>query len=1045
MNKFASKENWQKYFKWLRVMKIVIMIVVLHGVWLYQFATVNQGVIENGRLDLKNWDSNSGKALKLDGMWRFYPNAFIASTTATDDMEATDIYVPGRWNEQLGSDLGYGSYQLQIQLNRNDTKTYAIYLPSIQSASRVYVNGELAGSSGTPAAVKHDYEPYNIPYIVEAKGDENGVIDIIVEAANYVIEGQSGIGQAPQFGEKAVIVKRNEWSIIIQRLVYVVLLFHVIYTLQLYIMGIRDKRLLYLSVLLFFILLIIAGNGSKLIFEWAPLTYIQDYRIKGVLLSIGGFVLLRCCIDKDSTRILIYASRILSVAAILLASYALTLSDVIPLIGLLLFPIHTVTTIIVAVIGIILTRTIHRGTYMIYMFTAFFCIAGWEYLQVLLGISTIFYPFDLVVIIFCISALVFKSYLSTVEQNKQLTAKLQREDKLKDQFLANTSHELRNPLHGMLNLTQAVLDKEKIALDQRSVQNLELVLSIGRRMNILLGDLLDISTLKEQGIQLVKRNVNVHQLVEKTIDSLQYLLDRNRISVVNEVSPQLQPVLADENRLMQILFNLLHNAIKFTNQGGITIKAEPVNGMLQISVTDTGQGIAEELLEHIFDSYQQISPQGEVINTGFGLGLSITKQLVELHGSQLKVRSIEGKGSTFYFSLPFAHGEQQSEAENKSHSIANDNNRLFASTTDDIDREALADDNQSIGQLASIGASKEQEPQRIKILAVDDDPVNLHVLCNILNSDNELDLYCATSAMEALEMLADQQWDIIISDVMMPGMSGHALTSIIRETYGLNELPILLLTARGDVLDVEAGLLAGANDYVAKPINAIELYARVRTLVRLKRSHQEALSLEAAWLQAQIKPHFIVNTLNSIVALSEIDQNQMIELVHQFSQYLRSSHSIHHTHELIGLEQELQLVEAFLSINQHRFNKLNIEWNVEEGNDLSELMLPPLVLQSLIENAVVHGALSRVENSNVTIGIQRKDRYVQITIRDNGVGMSKEIIEQALRGKLGSGIGLYNTNLRLKQHYREGLTIHSQLGQGTEVSFKIPIIKVVES
>src|SRR5690606_28578834 len=140
MKKFGNQENWKKAWRWLRVVVVVLIIIILHGGWLYQFATDKHGEIQNGILDLTNWDSNSGKALKLDGTWRFYPIPFIVSNN-DQQVNGTDIQVPGRWNEQLGSDLGYGSYQLQIKLNRNDTKTYAFYLPSIQSASSVYING----------------------------------------------------------------------------------------------------------------------------------------------------------------------------------------------------------------------------------------------------------------------------------------------------------------------------------------------------------------------------------------------------------------------------------------------------------------------------------------------------------------------------------------------------------------------------------------------------------------------------------------------------------------------------------------------------------------------------------------------------------------------------------------------------------------------------------------------------------------------------------------------------------------------------------------
>lgn len=1040
MRMSVKAKRLPNYLSWIGIIFVIAAIVGLHALWLFYYATTQYGEIKNGMLDLQQWEETSGEALTLDGEWTFYPDAFIISNPADQAAESVSAIVPGAWDPVLGSSFGYASYQLRIQLDPDDRQTYAIYVPSIQASSRLYINGVLAGGSGQPAEQAESYTAFNIPYTAKAQADENGIIDVVIEAANYTLNRNSGIELSLEFGEESVIVSRNGQAILMEQLVFVIFALHAIYAAHLYVMGIRNKQLLYLSLLLIIILLTLAGNGNKLIYSWLPLTYISDYQLKGVLLSIGGIALLRCCVHSASGRFLTIASRILVAIGFALVFFSLTITEVIP--SFRAYPIYIVSSVIISIIGMIRASTLplQRSPYMLFLLTALFGMVIWEYVQSFFGIRTLFYPLDLIIAMFCMSSLMFQNYLSMTERNKQLAGKLQQEDKLKDQFLANTSHELRNPLHGILNLSQAVLEREKTRLDSQSVRNLELVLSIGRRMNILLGDLLDLSKLKEQGIQLVKRNVNVYQLTEKTIDSLKYLLQGKDVMVVNEVSSQTERVLADENRLTQVMFNLLHNAIKYTDHGMIAVRAEKQGDMLEISVADTGIGIAPNMVDRIFESYHQVGRQGDVIESGFGLGLSISRQLVELHGGTLKVQSTVGSGSTFYFSIPVAEGSllsETSEAENDIDKAYAD--QAYVKLPKTAQHAVQVSDKKETRSLSQIAYSEQlrQEEHRIKILAVDDDPVNLHVLCNILNPGNEIDLYCASGALEALEKLADQSWDLVISDVMMPGMSGYALTSLIRETYGLSELPILLLTARSDLLDVETGLLAGANDYIAKPVNAIELYARVRTLVRLKRSHQEAMSLEAAWLQAQIKPHFVVNTLNSIVALSAIDQNKMIELVNEFSEYLRASYNTYNTNKLVSLEQELKLVRTYLFIQQQRFgDRLHIIWDVDEGINL---MLPPLVLQSIIENAVTHGVLPLSRGGSVSVSIKVQPDGVQISISDNGIGMSDELIQIILAGQPPGGIGLYNTNLRLKQHYRNGLSISSQPGQGTKVTFTIPI------
>jgi len=325
----------------------------------------------------------------------------------------------------------------------------------------------------------------------------------------------------------------------------------------------------------------------------------------------------------------------------------------------------------------------------------------------------------------------------------------------------------------------------------------------------------------------------------------------------------------------------------------------------------------------------------------------------------------------------------------------------------------------------------------LHILAVDDDPVNLNVLAGML----ELEPYRITtvqSAREALELLSTRPWDLLIADVMMPQMSGYELTQRVRERYSLSELPVLLLTARSQPADIYTGFLSGASDYVTKPVDALELKYRIRALTSLKQSINERLRMEAAYLQAQIHPHFLFNTLNSILALSEIDTEQMRLLGNAFASYLRISFDFLNTGELVELAHELDLVQAYLQIEKARFgDRLKIEWEMAPGLDL---LVPPLSIQPLVENAVKHGALGRNVGGTVRLRIVRKDGATTIEVSDDGRGMSQKqidtLLDASLQGK--GGIGIANTNRRLLQLYGQGLSIFSRPLQGTVVSFVIP-------
>jgi len=444
---------------------------------------------------------------------------------------------------------------------------------------------------------------------------------------------------------------------------------------------------------------------------------------------------------------------------------------------------------------------------------------------------------------------------------------------------------------------------------------------------------------------------------------------------------------------------------------------------------DTGIGIDERMIDRIFLPYEQGFPESGKA-AGLGLGLAIARQLVELHGGALTAKSTPGQGSSFAFSLPLASSAEAEEPP-----------AVSAAAYDALDRTAIAvaaasreaDAEGDVG-LAESAPARGDRP---RVLAVDDDPVNLRVLQVVLQPES-CELVTAAGGEEALALLNDGPWDLLIADVMMPRMSGYELTRRVRERFSLTELPILLLTARSRTEDIETGFRAGANDYVTKPVDRIELRSRVRALTDVARAARIQARTEAAWLQAQIEPHFLFNTLNAVIALSEIDIDRTRHLLQTFGDYLRASFDFRNAEQLVPLQQELELVRAYLMIEQARFGeRIRIEWQVD---DRLELLIPPLTIQPLVENAVRHGL--RAQGGTIRIAVADQGAYAEITVQDDGIGMNEQTIAQLPHiAPAGSGprkgIGLQNTYYRLKRLYGEGLRIQSAPGQGTSVSFAV--------
>lgn len=615
-----------------------------------------------------------------------------------------------------------------------------------------------------------------------------------------------------------------------------------------------------------------------------------------------------------------------------------------------------------------------------------------------------------------------KELLQLNDSNKKLTDKLQKEIKQKDDFLASTSHELRNPLHGIINIAQTLLNNNASKLNKDMKEDLSLQLTIGYHMSQTLNDLLDITRLRDDQIQLELQRLDIHAVSSGVSDMFKAMIGNKDVQIKVDVSRDFPHVIADENRMIQILFNLLHNAVKFTEQGTITVSATQVNNMAHIKVKDTGIGMDKKLLKTIFQPYEQ----GDmIVEGGIGLGLNICQQLVDRHGGTLRAESVLGEGSEFIFTLPIADDSFEEQPKRTAPKIKKQKISLNHVPTN------------MTYELTKVLHEKTAYLERPKILVIDDDPVNLKLVSDILSAEH-YDVKTVLSGAEALKQIDIQKWNLVITDIMMPSMSGYELTRLIREKYSISELPILMLTARGNIEDIYTGFSAGVNDYVIKPVDSVELNVRVQALTAIQISVHERLRLEAAWLQAQMRPHFLLNTLNSIVSLSEIDKKRMVKLIEVFAQYLQSSFYLKNIDTQIPLQEELDLVKAYLYIEKERFgDRLKVRLDID---DIHSVKVPPLSIQTLVENAVNHGVLKRAEGGQVMISVKNEAGQTRITISDDGVGMDEEKLSEIFNATSDQdkGIGIINTDKRLKQLYGKGLKVQSKPGVGSTITFMIP-------
>ena len=389
-----------------------------------------------------------------------------------------------------------------------------------------------------------------------------------------------------------------------------------------------------------------------------------------------------------------------------------------------------------------------------------------------------------------------------LEREQRAREEAEAANRIKDEFLATLSHELRTPLNAVLGwaitLRSGRLDK---ATAERALDAIE---RNARAQSQLIEDLLDISRIVTGKLRLDVRPVEPAAVIEAALDAVRHAAESKAIALETLLDDRAGPVYADPDRLQQVIWNLLTNAIKFTPPGGrVEVRLERAGSAVQIVVQDTGQGITPELLPLVFDRFRQADSSSTRAHGGLGIGLALVRHLVELQGGRVGAESDgPGKGATFRVWLP-----------------------LLAPLPEDVDGRQLQRRLTSAGPLGSLGG--------VRVLVVEDEPDALELFEGILATSGA-EVRTASGAAAALQTLAGWRPDVIVSDVEMPHEDGYAF---IRRVRALSPergggTPAVAVTAHGSLEDRVRALAAGFQTHLPKPVEPAELVAVVAALLQ---------------------------------------------------------------------------------------------------------------------------------------------------------------------------------------------------------------------
>ncbi len=935
-------------------------------------------------IDLSNEQWNTGQHFDLAGDWSFSWQQWVDPTAPLADITWNRMSVPGAWNKQRETDNpyygeGYASYALRVVVP-SDVRIIYLSLPDMASAYELWINAEQLAHNGVIGKERNSETPAYQPKVIQAH-PKSGVVDILIHTSNHHYQ-WGGIWYTPTITDDSGVFTMRELPLIKASIAATILISTALLSMALFLSRRKDKKVLYFSLLCFAVGIRRLVIDERLLYQldsldWHMLQGIENLVIYLLLPLFSSYF--HHWFPKEVSRKLILVSWLIC-TPFCLAALMLDVRDYTQLnIPFQIALLVTLPYIFFAYAKALVTK--QPGAKMFGLSLSVFAacvvndILNYSYI---INTPTMIHYGALAFVLFQLTALVrrylinFKTIEVMSNELRQHNNELVKLDEYKDEFLATTSHELRTPLHGISELALRLKDNTT-SFSESQKHQLNLIESSAKRLGSLVNDILDYSSIKHGKLSLKVSPTLLNPIAESVVQTLRPLAEGKTLTIECQLDDRIEYVMADEYRLQQILFNLLGNAIKFTESGYVRVLSERAGMQARIFIEDTGSGIPEDEIDILFQPFEKYVEGEHQHHLSTGLGLSISRQLVQLQSGELKLTSIVGKGSRAEFTLPIASAGDRTTAPSPSALMQINEGKTIETNSEIVSSlasNALSDMNRKPPNLAQQSAADMSAfyvpaDRSALIYYADDEAVNREIVKSLLEKAGYT-VKTFTNAQSLLGAIEQSTPELILLDLMMPGMSGLEACRNVREQHDCHALPVMMLTARYQISDIVDALGSGANDYLVKPYHENELLARVYS----------QLSVHRLWSAS----------LENKALKSEIDRRGQKE-AELTNTNTRLQHALNATDQgLLLLNEELDIVFA----NQQSCESLGQDTSELLGTPLSDLITSDSQLafeefsNSNHKETEIHVHLPH-SNGSLRMSIRSfdEDTYIAVVLDDN--------------------------------------------------------------